>query len=148
MSTPSILRAATATNPEALHRALADAFNRNDLDELSSLYDDQATLVPQPGTAVTGAKAVRAALAGFLSLSPRETFVQTLNVVLSGDFALTRSHWGLKGTGPSGAPVVIEHHGVEVMRRQEDGTWRFLVDDPFAGDDVIDRSNRAARSRP
>jgi len=122
------------TEPEALHRALADAFNRNDLEALLSLYADEATLVPQPGSSVSGTQAIRQALSGFLSLSPQETFVETLGVVRAGQFALTRSHWGLKGKDPSGAPLVLEHYGVEIMRREADGTWRFLVDDPFGGD--------------
>src|SRR5437762_1081424 len=58
MPTPSTLRASNSTQPEALHRALADAFNRRDLDDLLSLYDENATLVPQPGTDVAGAEAI------------------------------------------------------------------------------------------
>lgn len=136
----------TPTQPEALHRALADAFNRQDIEDLLALYDQEATLVPQPGQAVAGAKAVREALAGFLALSSRETFVETLGVLRAGDLALTRSHWGLKGKRPDGEPIVLDHHGVEIMRLQKDGTWRFLVDDPFAGDDVIVRDE--ARTTP
>src|SRR5262245_55219404 len=117
--------AASAIEPQALHRALADAFNRRDLDPLASLYDENATLVPAPGTAVAGGEAVRRSLAGFLALSPRETFVETLDVVRAGEVALTRSRWGLKGTAPDGTPLVLEHYGVEIMRRQKDGTWRF-----------------------
>ena len=106
---------------------------------LLSLYDENATLVPQPGSAVTGAGPMREALTGFLSLAPEKTFVDTLGVVRAGDLALTRSHWGLTGKDPSGAAVVLDHYGVEIMRLQKDGAWRFLVDDPFAGDDVVVR---------
>jgi ketosteroid isomerase-like protein len=123
-----------STSPEALHHALADAFNRHDLEQLVALYEEHATLVPQPGHRVSGVAALRAALSGFLSLRPRETFVETLSVVPASDLALTRSRWGLKGTDASGATVTLEHYGFEVMRRQPDGSWRFLIDDPFAGD--------------
>lgn len=134
----------TLTQPEALHTALADAFNAQDLDGLISLFDENATLVPRPGTVAVGAKARREALAGVLLLSPRETFVDTLGELRTADLALTRSHWRLKGTDASGAPLVLDHYGVEIMRLQRDGTWRFLVDDPFAGDDVIVRSEAMA----
>jgi len=134
MSTPSNPFASVARQPEDLHLALADAFNRRDVDALLALYAEDATLVPTPGAAVTGTAALRKALSGFLSLSPRETFVRTVSVVRAGDLALTQSHWGMQGTQPDGANVVLDHHGVEVMRRQEDGTWRFQIDDPFAGD--------------
>ncbi|MEO7427484.1 MAG: nuclear transport factor 2 family protein [Fibrobacteria bacterium] len=127
------------TQPEALHAALAAAFNARDLEGLLSLYDANAALVPQPGTVAVGEKARRDALAGFLSLSPRETFVDTLGVLRAGDLALTYSHWGLKGTASDGAPLALDHYGIEIMRLQKDRTWRFLVDDPFGGDDVIVR---------
>lgn len=135
---------ANLPEPEGLHQALADAFNRHDLEGLLSLYDEAATLVPQPGSAALGTKSIREALAGFLSLSPVETFVQTVGVVRAGDLALTQSHWGLKGKAPSGVPVVLDHYGVEIMRLQKDGRWRFLVDDPFAGDDVVVRDEANA----
>ena len=139
--------AATASRPEELHSLLALRFNQGDLDGVVGLYDRAATLVPAPGQQVSGATGLRQALAGFLAFKPRETFVETLSVVYAqpldggghggaiGEQALTRSRWGLKGTHPeSGAEVVLEHRGVEVMRRQPDGSWRFLIDDPFGGD--------------
>jgi uncharacterized protein (TIGR02246 family) len=121
--------------PTAVHAALADRFNQHDLDGLVALYDRDAVLVPQPGTTVTGRDHLRSALAGFLAVKPRQTFVETLGVIVVGDVAFTRSRWGLKGVDPgSGQPLVMEHFGAEVMRRQADGSWRFLIDDPFAAD--------------
>jgi len=128
------MKTQTAT-PQALHGALADRFNEHDLDGLLALYDEEASLVPQPGTVVKGSQALRQALAGFLALKPQETFAETLGVVIAGDLALTHSRWGLRGSHPSdGKPIRLEHFGAEVMRRQPDGSWKFLIDDPFAGD--------------
>jgi len=124
-----------ATRPEDLHRFLADHFNSGDLDAVVGLYESGAMLVPQPGQSVSGGPALRAALAGFLAIKPRGTFVETLSVLVVGDCALTRSRWGLTGVSPQdGSPLTLEHWGVEVMRRQADGSWRFLIDDPFGGD--------------
>jgi uncharacterized protein (TIGR02246 family) len=123
------------SQPEHVHRELAELFNRRDLEGLLALYEDTATLVPQPGASVSGTRALREALTGFLALAPERTYVETLAVVRAGDLALTRSHWGLTGKSPSdGAAITLEHYGVEIMRRQADGSWRFVVDDPFAGD--------------
>ena len=127
--------AVVATRPEDVHQLLAAHFNKGDLEALVALYEPGATLVPQPGLRATGAPALRDALAGFLAFKPRDTFVETLSVVLADDCALTRSRWGLKGIHPQdGSLVTLEHYGVEIMRRQLDGTWRFAVDDPFGGD--------------
>jgi len=125
----------TLSDPASVHRALAERFNAHDLEGLLALYDAEATLVPTPGAVVAGHAGLREALTGFLALRPRETFVETVSVLLVGGLALTRSRWGLTGTNPTnGAAIQIEHRGVEVMRRQADGSWRFLVDDPFGGD--------------
>jgi ketosteroid isomerase-like protein len=36
----------------------------------------------------------------------------------------------LDGTGPDGKPVKIEGQSAEVARRQPDGTWLFVIDNP------------------
>lgn len=48
----------------------------------------------------------------------------------TGGIALTTSKWVLEGTGPDGKPVKIEGQSAEVSRRQPDGTWLFVIDNP------------------
>lgn len=45
--------------------------------------------------------------------------------------ALTTSKWVLEGTGPDGKPLRTEGQSAEVARRQPDGTWLFVSDNPF-----------------
>jgi uncharacterized protein (TIGR02246 family) len=127
------------TSPRSLHQRLEKALDAGDLDGLVALYESGATLVPEPGRSVTGRDAIRAALAGFVALAPRETRVETLGIVQAGDVALTRSHWSLRGTDPTRGPVTLDHHGFEVMRRGADGSWSFVIDDPFGGDEAARR---------
>lgn len=58
-----------ARNPEDLHRLFAAALNAGDRDALMSLYEPDATLVPQPGQAAIGKAAIRGALAGTADLA-------------------------------------------------------------------------------
>ena len=53
-------------------------------------------------------------------------------VVESGDTALLHSRWTLKGTGPDGSPVEMEMQGTEIVRRQANGNWLFVIDNPFS----------------
>jgi ketosteroid isomerase-like protein len=46
------------------------------------------------------------------------------------DLAIVYNDWTLTGTGPDGASVSDAGRAVEVVRRQPDGTWRSVVDDP------------------
>lgn len=41
---------------------------------------------------------------------------------------LTRGKWRLSGTGPDGKPVTMSRNSTEVVRRQPDGSWKFIID--------------------
>ncbi len=47
------------------------------------------------------------------------------------DLALVVGVWSFDGTGPDGEPVHLEASNADVLRRQEDGTWRFVIDNPW-----------------
>jgi ketosteroid isomerase-like protein len=49
----------------------------------------------------------------------------------AGDLALTTSKWVLEGIGADGKPARMEGQSAEVARRQPDGTWLFVIDNPY-----------------
>ena len=120
-----------AQNPEELHGLFADTLNAGRLDALVALYEPEASLVLQPGQLVTGTEAIRQALSAFLAMKPAIT-VETRKILRAGDIALLYSKWTLSGTGPDGSPIRMAAQGTEVARRQPDGTWRFVIDNPYA----------------
>jgi ketosteroid isomerase-like protein len=87
-------------------------------------------VVPQPGQVTKGSAALREALQGFLALQPKIT-VETKGIVQAGDIALLRAKWCLHGIGPDGKPTQMTGDSIEVVRRQPDGTWCFVIDLPF-----------------
>jgi uncharacterized protein (TIGR02246 family) len=113
-------------------RAYQEAFNDGDLDALLALYEPEATFVPQPGQAAAGAAAIRAALGGFLALKGRLEIeaLEAKDVVRAGDLALVSGSWTLTGTAPGGEPVTMRGRTTDVLRRQPDGSWRWVIDAP------------------
>ena len=110
--------------------ALSRRLGEGDLDGALALYEPSATFAPQPGRQVSGLDAIRPALEQFIALKP--TMTGTIEKVLEADgVALVVNRWALTGTGPDGAPVEMAGVSSDVMRRQSDGTWRILVDDPW-----------------
>jgi ketosteroid isomerase-like protein len=85
--------------------------------------------MPEPGQVASGTKAVREALTGLLALTPRIK-LDVKKLAETGDIALTTSKWVLEGTGSDGKPVKAEGQSAEVARRQPDGTWLFVIDNP------------------
>lgn len=114
--------------PEDMATAFADAFNTRDLDKLLELFEPDAVLVPDGVTEARG-PALREALSGFLALNGpmKMTPVRT---VVNGDVALVVGSWTLEGTTPNG-PMKLEGTTSDVVRRQPDGSWRYVVDAPF-----------------
>ncbi|MEA2584173.1 MAG: hypothetical protein QOF33_2258 [Thermomicrobiales bacterium] len=124
-----------AADPETLHRLWVDGVNRGDLDGLMTLYEPDAAFVVRPGQVVTGLAAVRQATADLLTLQPRAT-LEVSAVVRAGDLALLISRWHLTGTGVDGTAVDTGGQTSDVARWQEDGTWRFAIDNPW-GDAAV-----------
>jgi uncharacterized protein (TIGR02246 family) len=120
-----------AREPEEAHRLWTECFNAGDLDGLLALYEPNATLMPQPGQAVSGTAAIREALGGFLGLKPAFDWVETKLAIRSNDLALLHSSWTLSGTGPDGSPMNLSGTTADVVRRQSDGTWLFAIDNPW-----------------
>jgi uncharacterized protein (TIGR02246 family) len=119
----------SATTPEALHGQWRDLFNAADLDGLMSLYEPAAILVPEPGKTVKGLEGIRAALGGFLAL--QATFAFQFQAALETDgLALVFSRWTLSGQSPEGE-IALSGQTSDVARRQADGRWLFLIDNPF-----------------
>ncbi len=109
---------------------LVQAINRGDTNAAAALYEKEAVMVAQPGALAAGASARRQALAGFIALKPTLT-MEAREVVQTGDLALYLSRWNLRGTGPDGKEVRMNGSSTDVLRRQSDGRWLIVIDNPW-----------------
>jgi uncharacterized protein (TIGR02246 family) len=127
-----------APSPDLSNLWLARAFNAQDAEAAAALYHPDASIVQvddvHGGTTVArGVDAIRETIAAYIGLRPHMDVV-THHVTIAGDFAMTRSQWRITGRGRDGTPIEVEHHGMEVHRKGEDGTWYFFIDHPFGAD--------------
>jgi uncharacterized protein (TIGR02246 family) len=124
----------TGLQPATPARAIelfAECMNVGDVEGAMSLYEADAVFASQPGRSVTGHVAIREALEGFVALQPRMTGT-IAQVLEAGDTALVTNRWSLEGTGPDGEPVRMCGTSSDIVRRQPDGRWLVLVDDPWS----------------
>jgi ketosteroid isomerase-like protein len=128
MSTTTVIEPGTALN-----RAWGDAFNAGDLPRLLEFYEPDAVIVPGPGAEpVRGIEAIEGALRWFLGLGGRLEFGESRYWIVSGDIALGSCAFELVGGHDGdGHPVPLAGVTAEVVRRQPDGSWRYVVDHPF-----------------
>ena len=122
----------TATTPAQAIELFAERMSTGDLDGAMALYEPDAVFVPQPGTQLSGHDAIRTALASFVALKPRMRS-EIVQVLEAGDTALVTNRWELAGTQPDGEPITMAGTSSDVVRKQPDGSWQVLVDDPWSG---------------
>ncbi len=129
---PQQTAAATAT-PEQVLASIVTGINSGDLDSLMPLYETEAAFATQPGSLAPGPAGIREALSGFIAMNGTLDLDVT-RVLEVDDLALVIGVWSFDGTGPDGEPVRLEARNADVLRRQADGTWRFVIDNPWGVD--------------
>jgi len=119
--------------PEDAHRQFEAAFNAGDLEALLDLYTPDARLVTEPGHIVTGRAAIREALQGLFAIKGRMK-VETIFAIQAGDIALCRARWELNGAAPDGQQVAMTGKTSEIVQRQPNGQWLYVIDDPHGSE--------------
>jgi ketosteroid isomerase-like protein len=122
----------TATPVQVLE-SIVTGINSGNLDSLMPLYESEAAFATQPGSLALGAHGIREALNGFISLDGTLD-LEVTRVLEVDDLALVIGVWSFDGTGRDGEPVRLEAKNADVLRRQTDGTWRFVIDNPWGTD--------------
>lgn len=115
--------------PQELLKSIVDGINSGDIDSLMTLYEPEAGFAAQPGSLVYDL-GIRAGLASFISMKGKLD-LKVKSVLGASDLALVISDWSFIGTGLDGKPVKLEGKAADVLRRQADGSWLFVIDNPW-----------------
>jgi uncharacterized protein (TIGR02246 family) len=106
-----------------------------DMEAILATFEATATMVAQPGMTVSGTPALREAFKQFLAINPHITVINQ-DLVQSGDIALHSYTWKMNGKTPDGHPVEQSGFSLVVLRKQPDGKWLMVIDNPF-GDALL-----------
>src|SRR5262245_1722351 len=120
-----------ARSPEECDRLFAEYVGAGKLDALVALYERDASLVQRDGGVATGHEAIRGVLGRLVGMRP-ELRLEVVKVIRSDDLAVGYNDWTLSAKAADGSPIEAGGRAMEIVRRQPDGTWRFVIDDPFA----------------
>jgi ketosteroid isomerase-like protein len=94
------------------------------IDSVLSVYDPEAVFLNKSGEVKKGEEGLREELAPLAAEKAIFDF-NIKQVIQSGDIALIHTEWKVS------SPQQMSVYAIEVARRQPDGTWRWLIGDPF-----------------
>ena len=120
-------------SPVEVLQSIEDGINSGNIDSLMSLYEGEAAFAAEPGSLSHGLAGVREALAGFIAMKGTLDLKVT-RVLEASDLALVTTVWSFNGTGLDGEPVKLAARSADVLRRQADGSWLFVIDNPWGTD--------------
>lgn len=124
-----------AYSPEECDALIEEAIKNRDLEAAVSLYEHNGTFITGSGEAVSGHDAVREQMR---PLMDAEYFAFTAKpksfLSADKDIALLRGTWTAKIKDAKGNITTIGGNNVEVVRRQPDGSWLFVIDHPTLAD--------------
>jgi uncharacterized protein (TIGR02246 family) len=108
-----------ATRPEDITRLFVERSNAGDAAGVAALYEEDAVLAYPPGRQTVGREAIRALWERVLEGRPHFEQEPPLPTLISGDIALT-----------STPPKDGAGARAQVVRRQPDGSWLRVLDQP------------------
>lgn len=113
---PGDINRERAQEPEDLSRLFLDRANAGDVDGIVALYEPDAVLASPPGTASAAPGTLPEVYERLLADRPK--FAGDIRpALICGDLALTSTRFNGDATA-------------EIARRQPDGTWLWVVDQP------------------
>jgi uncharacterized protein (TIGR02246 family) len=110
---------------DELFAAWREAGKRGDAAALVSLITEDAEFWTHGAPAVKGRQAVAAMMEGFFASFRFEQSFETLERIVAGDWAFVRGFELNRVTPKGGETVEVCQRAFMVLRREEDGSWRF-----------------------
>lgn len=111
-------------------QVMTEAFNNRDMDSIIASYENGAAIMFEPGKAISNTETIKQLFKGFFQVNPKFTYPKGHEVYIANDIAMHIAPWTMVGKAPDGSDIVQSGLSVAVLRKQENGDWLMVLDNP------------------
>lgn len=138
----SLLSLSTAANEEEIVvnkqetevlktiKAMTSAFHEKDINGVLASYETEAAVMFEPGQRVSDPMDIQKMFEGAFQLNPKFDYPMGHEVYVASNIALHIAPWVMKGETPDGADIEQQGLSVAVLRKQNNGQWLLVLDNP------------------
>ena len=121
------------TNVLAAISHMTQSFMGKDIAAVMGSYEPEATVVFEPDAPVSDRAALEQMFTGMSGVDPKFEYPGGHEVIVNGDIAVHIAPWSMTGQTPDGQALAQEGLSIAVLRRQSDGSWKMVIDNPHGG---------------
>ena len=104
-----------------------------DLQGALNCFDKDATYIERDGQEITGLENIEKSMEHLCTWKPKIVGSKS-RVTIVGNLAIWVDKWSLNAIMPDGNPIEMNGATSCMMKKNEEGIWVWLVDNPFAAD--------------
>ncbi|MES2575030.1 MAG: nuclear transport factor 2 family protein [Bacteroidota bacterium] len=119
------------TNPSDAVKYFRNCILAGDLTGALSCFDKDATYIERDGQEIKGLDNIKKSMEHLCTWKP-DIKGSKQKVTIVGNLAVWVDAWTLKAVMPDGNPIEMNGATTCMMKKNENGIWLWLVDNPFA----------------
>lgn len=109
---------------------MTSAFQEKNLGHVMASYEKGAAIMFSPQEKVTDPTTIAEMFEGAFQINPKFDYPDGHEVYISNGIALHIAPWTMKGNTPEGTTIEQKGLSIAVLRKQEDGNWLLVLDNP------------------
>jgi len=108
---------------------MTSSFHNSDIEGIMASYEQNATIMFEPGKPTSDPTVLREMFNRAFTLNPKFEY-SGHEVFISDDIAVHYAPWTMTGKTPDGTSIEQSGLSVAVLRRQPNGKWLMVIDNP------------------
>lgn len=108
---------------------MTKAFENKDIDKVMACYEPEAVVVFEPESPVSDTSILREMFTGMSMVNPIFTY-SGHEVFITGNIATHIAPWKMTAKAPDGTEIKQNGLSIAVLRKQKDGNWLMILDNP------------------